>query len=471
METRSTRKAATTNKQKSKTDSDNSSNSRCGSDEDNYSFEEDEIDGSGETDSSNEDVDEEDEIGKKCTRQLKRKKPDLKKKKTSKRTKNEMPKSQPRGKKHFIQKAHSPNPAVPTVDHTTVDPSTVDPTTVDPTTMVNPTVDVYEELRTKIKNGLCSMEELEKIKENLLNSIKAFPTKYPNYPSNIREIIVENSDEICELFHNYNISLKDFIVKLCTLLWPQTDICCLDCKSFDVFRSLFYSILAESLDDEEKDIFRKYEGKSAIEFNDALMEEEESKEIIAEIKAKRQKTLTKIKNKFDYLKNSFKKIKQEIKLRLCAIIDDTNNDVNTHLQVNLNIDDTIDDVIVENNCVPLFCFYDDSEDLIEWDYIEKMKMFTGLFKFIDPEEDGIKKNTNDDADDNSESSDSIVFVENPQRTIRISIAFLYLIAGGYCNSPSYAKLGCSTASDESFFNRMNHYWIGSNPRYCFRLFV
>jgi hypothetical protein len=396
------------------------------------------VSNSTEEDIENDEIGSEDESGEKMFKK-KKKRVISNSKKSSKRAKIEKVKEVAPQKKNKFQEA-------PPVTDTGNSAAAVNPET--------------EELKKKIKLGYCSLEEQNALKERLLNSINAFPLKYPNITSNLREIITEKSEELCELFHDQNYKYREFIIKVCTLLWPKTDICCLDPNSFDVFRNLFYSILAESLDDEEKLIYRKYEGKSTKEFNDALLEEENKDEI----KMKRNRIHRKIENKFVYLKTSFKNIKKEIELRLCAIDDGDANKVH----------DMTENYLPDDH-LPIFCFdVDDDKDLITWENksISLANNYMGLFQFNDDDQEDDIQITNGGADDSSEtdkSVDSLVVVENPKRSIRIIRAFLYLIAGGYINSPAYAKMGCSTAKDETFFNRINHYWIGSNPRFCFKL--
>jgi hypothetical protein len=271
------------------------------------------------------------------------------------------------------------------------------------------------------------------------------------------------------------------------MLWPNTDVYCIDPAALTLYRNLFYSIYAESLNDEERQIYRKYEGKSIAQINKDLDNELiiESEKI--KIIAKRYQVIRKLSSKYSYLVLCFKDIKSQIQSEINKLA--KNNDVDVDVDVNVNDreqqnknnitnnnNSKINNDVEEGKCCwdggrwAKFNFVD-NEQLINWSEIEHPRSDWTTFEFscdIDNNNNNNNNNSNM-VEDDSDGNDELAYRlgQQPQRNMP-RIGYLYLIAGGYKNSPPYCKLGCSTATDNSFFSRKNHYWVGSNPRYCYR---
>jgi hypothetical protein len=303
---------------------------------------------------------------------------------------------------------------------------------------------------------------------------------------------------------------EEFILNLCGILWPQTEIFWLDVKALQKFRGLFYSIFVESLSIEDRKIFRQYEGLSTKDFNVALTENFPIISEQLEIKAKRQGIFKKLQSKFFYLTTCLQNIKNQIKTRLATIpggesyLDDEhddddndfmitpaqlrntsgndttsgnnnknvisneiNNDSNNKIKENRQLWGTFKFANLEKH-EDVEEFFEEFPDfvLVEYNELFDEEPFKFQFDFV-----GKDDNKNDAGGRDDDESKKRMVLENPQRSIRKLRGYLYLIAGGYNNSPPYTKLGCSSATEVNFFKRGSHYWIGSNPRYCFRYYV
>jgi hypothetical protein len=110
--------------------------------------------------------------------------------------------------------------------------------------------------------------------------------------------------------------------------------------------------------------------------------------------------------------------------------------------------------------------------------------YNELYKFLFREPLSCDNNNNsDDNDDDSDADCNENFLFEEQRHVKANFDeeeqqqqpqprrryYLYIICGGYNNSPPFCKIGYSTADEDTFFDRKNHYWVGSNPRFCFQL--
>jgi hypothetical protein len=302
----------------------------------------------------------------------------------------------------------------------------------------------------------------------------------------MKKTIRDNSERICDLAYNHNTNSRDYILNLCAILWPGTDIYCLGSKALTPYRYLFYSIYAETLSKKETKLYRKYEGKTILQIKADLANLPEKERLI--IINNRHQIMRQLSNSFTYLVSCFNNIRSQIQSEIDAfLVANDENIIGTNLEgsnhntsitnkrttsnIHINSYDHHDEEEKKSCGARWGKFRFDSDQLIiEWENIEDEITNDNwkTFRFA-------CNDTNDDvADDNdveNESNDNGMFdlLGKPQRSIRtLRDGYLYLIAGGYINSPPYCKSGCSTANENTFFSRKNHYWVGSNPRYCFK---
>jgi hypothetical protein len=102
------------------------------------------------------------------------------------------------------------------------------------------------------------------------------------------------------------------------------------------------------------------------------------------------------------------------------------------------------------------------------------KKITNEIAAEEMDEDDDYENDDDSISDDDEDGDDNNLKEQGENLEQPTIKkryYLYIICDGYNNSSALCKIGFSTADDDNFFGRKNHYWPGSRPRFCTRFVI
>jgi hypothetical protein len=333
---------------------------------------------------------------------------------------------------------------------------------------------------------------------------------------------------VCQHAH----ASKKYFYDLFKLIWPETNILNITEESVTELRPIFYSIFSESLKPTDKKLFRFYERLSLSEFRKKL--ESIDQKVANEILEDKTRITKIMQNKFTKLMSAFREKKAEtetLEADNSSEISDSddeeaekqceeiiiNNNKGGKKKKKKNDDNNDDDNEEEN---------EDSTD--ESDNESKHSDSNGEGGDEGNESEGSSSNDEEEGSNNENSkrkrrnrkrrTNTIISNNNASNDItdepnickrllqfelqqqidelnnnrnniynylnnnctdRLVVddeidlsrkGYLYIVAGGYENSPPLCKIGGSTAKDLHFYCRINHYWVGFNPKYLFRYF-
>jgi hypothetical protein len=270
------------------------------------------------------------------------------------------------------------------------------------------------------------------------------------------------------------INSKKYYKDLFQLIWPDKNILNVTEKMVKDLRPLFYSIFSESLEKKDKKMFRLFENLSTPDFNKTIDENKNvSGEEVVKLKSDRKKINKIMQNKFTKLMNAFRERQTEAKATTKAASSDSNasdDEVNiienkkqrrNHKKKKVIPNDEGSDEASENsNDEEDFIFQEEDEDEDSDDDNESEVTEISTNK----KDSGKKKNIRGIKQTGAKIND-LSQEENKDLSRK---GYLYIVAGGFENSPPFVKIGGSSAIELHFYSRSNHYWVGFNPRFCFR---